>query len=392
MRAATASVFGCGAALLLAACGGGGHDGLQRKPHSARPSVTVAPPAVTGAPSPMQTETAPSSKLPAVSGNLTGRRLFTDTLLGRPAALAVVGSTLWIANRGGGPAMFVIDRRTGRKLTAFGRDGEGPGEFRSMWDLATGGPLVHGRPAVWLYDAALRRLTPAVWPGSGPDSDVAYGRSVSLSEAGFVTGVVWRDSSHMLAIGITDSGRLARFTADGHLAGYVGQLPPNPARVPVQVLQHAYHAYLAARPDRSRFVAVDHYAGSIELFDAQGHSIGRREGPVPFQPRFTVASAAGRPVFASDDDLRFGYVAVAATQGRIYAVFSGRRRGDYPGTAVYGDRLHIFDWDGHLISTAHLSTPTTGIAVDPGDSVAYVLVDDPEPSVYAYELRRGDSR
>jgi hypothetical protein len=160
--------------------------------------------------------------------------------------------------------------------------------------------------------------------------------------------------------------------------------------VPVPILQHAYQAFMAARPDKSRFVLVDRHAGSIEIFDSRGTLTHRVSGPTAFEPKFTVATRGGQPVFASGEDLRFGYMGVAATQSRIYALFSGRRRGDYPGTATEADALHVFDWDGRLLTTAHLPTPAVAIAVGPRDSLAYVLVDEPAPSVFEYQLPVGD--
>jgi hypothetical protein len=90
---------------------------------------------------------------------------------------------------------------------------------------------------------------------------------------------------------------------------------------------------------------------------------------------------------ASGDDLRFGYVDVATTGSRIYGLFSGRRRGDFPrGQAVYARQIHVFDWAGELEAVLDLDSDVIAIAADERDRVLYAIRHDPLPAIVKYEL------
>lgn len=86
-------------------------------------------------------------------------------------------------------------------------------------------------------------------------------------------------------------------------------------------------------------------------------------------------------------DLRFGYVAVAATDDRIYALFSGRITAAFGREAPYGEYVHVYDWNGEMQGVLKLDRASVGIAVDPEGEALYATTEDPRPAVRAYSLR-----
>ena len=92
------------------------------------------------------------------------------------------------------------------------------------------------------------------------------------------------------------------------------------------------------------------------------------------------------PSLATGDDLRLGYVDVAASRDRIYALFSGRTRAGHPDEAIYGRDVHVFDWDGKLHSVIHLDADAMAIALDEGQDLLLAVRHLPTPAVLAYEL------
>ncbi len=88
----------------------------------------------------------------------------------------------------------------------------------------------------------------------------------------------------------------------------------------------------------------------------------------------------------SGDDLRFGYVDVATTESRVYGLFSGRLRGEYPKAATYAREVHVFDWTGRLETVIHLDSDAIAIAVDERDDTLYTIRHDPLPAIMKYGL------
>jgi hypothetical protein len=193
--------------------------------------------------------------------------------------------------------------------------------------------------------------------------------------------------SSLIGPGFFSSHRLARLGQHGTLLGLAGPTPDNPHDIPVPVLEQVYHSTLAMRPDGSALVLATRYLNRIEIYSADGSLRRVAEGPSPVEPEFTVAMASGAPTMASNETLRFGYVAVAAGEGRIYALFSGRRRGDYaPSEATYGDQLHVFDWSGNLARVITLDRALSHIAISPDEHALYGIAYEPEEALVAYDL------
>ena len=180
---------------------------------------------------------------------------------------------------------------------------------------------------------------------------------------------------------------VGHFTADGEYEGASGALPTSDIEAPPEVVQHAYRGNLKADPAGSRLVLANRHAGFLEVFSSDGESIRRIDGPFSFDPVFEVKLGQRGPSLATGESLRFGYVDVAATSDRIYALFSGRTRAGHPDDAVYGREVHVFDWDGTLQSVLQLDADAMAIAVDPQRGRLLTVRHLPSPAVLSYELR-----
>jgi hypothetical protein len=153
------------------------------------------------------------------------------------------------------------------------------------------------------------------------------------------------------------------------------------------VLEHVYQSTLATRPDGSRIALATRFMNHIELYDANGTLRRVDNGPTPVTPVFKVAMAGGAPTMASNDNLRFGYTGIAGGARYIYALFSGRRRGDYPPSeATYADKLHVFDWNGNLVRVVPLGRDLSIIAVAPDEKTLYGITVGETEALVAYDL------
>jgi len=94
----------------------------------------------------------------------------------------------------------------------------------------------------------------------------------------------------------------------------------------------------------------------------------------------------GQPVHSTTSETRVGYIDLATTDERIYALYSGRLRGQQGGWA---NIVRVFDWDGNYQASYDLQAAAIGIAVVPETSeqdVMYVVQMRPRLEITRYIL------
>lgn len=313
---------------------------------------------------------------------LQGRLWTRSEAMGLPGDIEVMGNHLVLVDRLGAPALHIIERRTGELVASIGQEGDGPGEFRAPVALDP----VAGSTAVWVFDVGLQCLTRVDLVDGRLRAPLEQSPALRLRADAPILQPVWVDGDRLLAHGFVLGGRLAEFDTEGRFVRSVGPLPPNPTEIPASVLQHAYQGTLAARPDRSRLVLATRHAAMLEIYRGGGTLVGRFDGPFAFEPQVSVREASRGPVMASGDDLRFGYVDVAATDEHIYALFSGRTRAGFPGRANYAEYVHVFDWEGTFLEAFRLDIDAFSIAVHEEEGTLFAVRHLPEPAVLRYAL------
>lgn len=301
----------------------------------------------------------------------------TGPLLNAPADIEVVGAFLVVLDPYADSVVLVLDRESGALRARGGPRGSGPGEIREPGSID---PLRDGS-GFWVYDFGLRRLTLF----HIPDLDRPRG-AINFLTAVTVYDPTWLDS-RVAALGFfPDQHRVWVFDSLGRRVGAFGSLPASSVSAPVHVLQHAYQASLVANPTRSRLAVLTRHSGRVTIFERDGSLVADTSGPVSFEPVFGVGEGARGPVMVSDERLRFGYIDGTATERRLFALFSGRRRADFPGEANFGEYVHVFDWDGRLTALLRLDTAALAIAVDPDGRTLYAVRHSPAPAIVRYAL------
>lgn len=313
-----------------------------------------------------------------------GRTLYADSTLGLAGRLAVLGDKLVVIDAYGDSAIHVVRRADGEPLQHFGRRGQGPGEF----DGASSVDPVSGRDdAFWVFDTALARLTLVELTS---DNGVATAnRDVFINiqaEASVIDVVSIGDG--FVSTGFFSVGRLGRFDAEGKLIETVGEVPEtSTGTFPAAVRQQAYQPTLQPNPSRTMLVIGTRHSDQLEIYQADGTPVQRVDGPFRFEPAdFDMAQSGEQVTMVEGIELRYGYVSVAATDDRIYALFSGRTNAAFEIEAPYGEYVHVYDWDGELHDVLKLDRASLGIAVDPHGEELYATTEDPQPAVRVYSL------
>lgn len=311
------------------------------------------------------------------SDTLQSETLFDGEALGRPQAIGIVGDWLLVGDAPRPRALHVIRRADGRHLASWGREGGGPGEFRTLWGIQ---PDRDGR--AWLYDPSQSRLTlvevPAVLTGAGNP----VRRMVSLQADLVPMTAQWLADTLLVSSGLFTRGRLALFDGGGRLKAMAGPLPAARKGVPAQVAQHAYTGTLVRHPTRPLVAIGTRHADRVEIHQVEdGRLVHVGRGPRGFEPKYEVQVRGGHPAMASGDDMRFGYVDMTARGDHLYALYSGASRRERPGRASFGGEVHVFDWDGRLLRILPLDHLALALAVSDDARTLYTVRHDPTPAV-----------
>lgn len=312
---------------------------------------------------------------------LDGRIVHESDALAAPTDVEVVGDELAVLDSYADQLIKTIRRSDGVVTRAFGRKGQGPGEFENVWSVD-----VLSERELWIHDAMLRRMTHVDLHDDFTGVSEVGDRILRLEANATVLDPVWIDDA-ILTVGFFQTGRIGYLDGEGRLVRMLGQLPSDAREdVPPAVHQHAFQSKMKPNPSRTRLAVVTRHADILEIYTPSGQRVAQNARPFGFDPVYEVGERAGKPVMATGEDLRFGYVDVTTTDDRIYALFSGRTRAAHPGAANYGEYVHVYDWQGRLLDVHQLDAPAIALAVDEADRTLYSIRHDPFPAIVAYTL------
>jgi hypothetical protein len=300
---------------------------------------------------------------------LRASELNRSAVLALPTSLRVIGDFIVVIDAASDSALHVFDRRTGEHVRSLGRRGKGPGEFYGAWSLESG---LDSAPGVWVYDLPLRRMT-EVSLAHVPDRVVA-GAMVRMADGAVLTEPFWLTPDTIVTLGFFRDSRLALFDRSGHRIGGLGS--PAPEVAPNQPMQ-ASQARLARHPAQPVLAVANRYVSRIEFIDLATGSTQSVSGPVS-------VNTDRHPVEMD----RFAYVDVSAMADRVVALFSGRTTPEFGEDAVFGDRLHVFDWRGTFEGAFRLDADVLAIAMDQDGAFVYALRHEPVPAVVRFRLPR----
>lgn len=316
----------------------------------------------------------PEAKLPPLQPLLV-REWYTSPRLVLPISLSIGNGWVAVTDAGLSPAVHVVSSADSSVRLYTGSRGDGPGQFRSVYSSA-----IQSDSLLWINDLTARRLTSFRLPSavSGP---ALYRKSIALSHAPALTSPIWFGDSVVVSPGFLEQGRLAAITPEGRLLRTFGALPDSVEGVPPAVVQHAYMGVAARHPAKPLLVVAVRHADQLEIHALDQGSVRKVRVHGGFQPRYRVRTRYGARVMATDGNLRFGYVDVAATERAIYALYSGRKRSEAPGAAHLARYVYVFDWQGRVRQRFTLQTPVLGITVDERGHRLFFIRREPEPAV-----------
>jgi hypothetical protein len=314
---------------------------------------------------------------------MTGQQIGDPSLLARPTQILWLDRKLVVLDRRADSMLVVLSADDGRLVRRFGRKGGGPGEFVGPWSLLTNGVT----DEFWVYDTSLRRLTKVNLQRDFARGAFHPGEMITLQGGGELNSLQWLRDGRVVSAGFLSRGLFATFNREGKELAPMGQVILGDPKTPMAVRQTVYRLAIAVDPPKRRIAAAVRYADRIEIYDDRAKHVVTADRPFSFEPAVTIVGTRGS---ASDvalgDNLRYGYVDIAAGDRFLYALFSGRTSGGFGSRAGFGRHVHVFDWAGRLRNILEIADDVIAIAVDPGERQLYALRHDPEPGVLKFTL------
>lgn len=299
-----------------------------------------------------------------------------------PTLIAVCGDLLIVGGGRSDTAFLVHDRATGRRLSAFGREGSGPLEFRQPSSLQAQHTCNGNEGEVAIFDPANGRLSVVRVRGNQRPSLLR----AAVGELAGQSAVMVGYDGHLYGFGAFAEARISEFDPDGKRRRAFGENPLVEDGVPPSVANQALQPSVAVTAGgRVAFVGA-RYAGRIDVYSLSDGRRTEARVPRPFAPRIDVAHNGAMLVFRTNQDTRFGYIAVAASRDLVFALFSGRTRSTAPGRANYGNEVHVFDTAGRLKQRLRLDRDVFDLAPTPDGRTLFAIAHDPAPQTLRFAI------
>ncbi len=256
-------------------------------------------------------------------------------------------------------------------LQHFGRDGDGPREFREPYSASFHGDLEE----VWVYDFRTNRFT--LLDLSGPEP--VFRRTLPAP-----SGVRLLDpvlSTSLVSNALSGAGTLVIGQPDrqtGHRLIDLG-LPFDSAAHPAYVARRLLNrTFMSPSPDHGRFAVVHQFANRIDIVSRDGIHLVTGSGPRQANPSYRMQ----RDRFFWNDDNISLYTGVAASERHVYVLYCGCRFAEEQAMR----RVHIFDWEGRFVREIAFDRNVFALAVAPDDSMLFGFVEEPHPQIVEWEI------
>jgi len=314
---------------------------------------------------------------------LAGEEIIKGESLGFPREVVCIGEHVVILDNApvkGGGKIRLYDSSDFSYEGSTGAAGAGVGEFRQPNGLNS---LCCGDRGFSVFDLSLNRLTIYRF---GYQKQVKVDKIITLKGGMPYRPVVVNDTMILsLALGIT-SNRVAVYDSSGKLVKTVGVLlPGKDKKTPVHIHNQASQGIIRLKPDGSKFVVSALWSDIIDIYNLDGTLVARFHGPLNVSPRYDVVEVNKIPVMAPDEKhAQFGYVDLAVSDKKIYALYCGRPFGKHKLQSQY---VHVYNWNGDFLKTYVLDPAVDQLAIDSREERFFGIASEPKLRVLVYKIK-----
>ena len=185
--------------------------------------------------------------------------------------------------------------------------------------------------------------------------------------------VAVKAKNFVISTGLYEEGRYLLYSLADGSARYFLSYPETPGfsdlREKTKAILYA-SSVLRVSPDQSAFVCADMYSGVIDFCRVTSVGIERVKLERLSYPRVEISETPDPRVLYSREN-RFGFMDVAVTPERVYALYSGKTYRVDRQRAFECNRLLEYDWEGNLVRSFDFDVALTGITYDRDEGKLY---------------------
>ncbi len=273
----------------------------------------------------------------------------------------------------------IYDLDKGKLIKNFGRKGQGPGEFVSVWNIFDDGSAA-GR--FWIWDGNLRRLTQYNVDKMRRSTTIKPDTMINMSaDAGFPHRFICLNSDTFAAIGSLNS-RLCFYNSKGDTIKTNAYIPGRKGVGTASMFHfQAYQSMLDYHFQRKKIVICNFFGDLIEIYSREGKPLKTIHGPDFFVPQYTIDQhSATHTVF------RQGYTDLCLSANHIYGIYSGEKYNPKKGEWIksFGKNIFIFDYNGQPLVSVTSELRLGRIEISAKKNILYAVCYDGEEFFIGY--------
>jgi hypothetical protein len=326
-----------------------------------------------------QTEAVWKEKTQAIQGQIIEPEL--NILLSREIQMI---DSLIIINAANTEPLYHIYRLTKNnqleQLSTFGTMGEGPNEF--IFNTA----MNIGENKISIFDKSLLRNYIIDLYSLSNNTKIQMKTEYLNNSSSFNKLIAIEDNIYF-GNGTFERGMFAFYHHDSLIYTDV-PYPEDGIDASNEQKGMVYQGCLVKQLRGNRFVYGGYYGHILEIFSIDGFSLKRIFSDIYEFPQYGMKQSGTFLEANYKNNNRTGFFSISTTQEYIYALYSGKKRGD--DRIDYANIVYIYDWDGNRIKKCIMDKDVSGICVDKNNKKIYGLYTDPNDDnlkIVCYSLK-----
>ena len=300
-----------------------------------------------------------------------------EILIAHPKLFTATDSLILICDPITDSLFHLVDKQQ-KKVTSFGRKGNGPDEFlfpASLYHYPKGDSLC-------MMDSNKRSLYSLRFLS---DNTPKFFRILNEKET-FHRIVLPMSKHRYISSGVYNDARFYLLDKTGNIIDRYEAFPyrdEKEQQISKVVLSQAYDGYMASDTEGERFAVACYNAKMIAFYKIENNKIVLVKEVNDEYPDYKYSDKhyQGISRYALT-----AYISVTASNNYVYALYSGKSYGEHGGLSSVGTSIWVYDWMGNLVRQLALDVPVSNIQIMKDDKSLYAIISIPEPEIVKFDI------
>jgi len=277
--------------------------------------------------------------------------------------------------------LHVVDPTSETLIKTLGKDGFGPGEISTAYQLEKGKSVNE----VWVYDHTQKLIASFDLESPGELYQKAFRQPEKMYLA---TDIRWFSDDRLICRLADGDDKYVLYDTLGNQRSTFGtwsQMMEDPS-LPPNVIKSVHQGRTSINPVHKKYVLGGRFRDFIEILDLSSGKIISTRGPEHIIPEFVVDYSAGYPMAQfTDRSLSSYYMDIIAGDEFIYALYFGKSADLFYQNGELSKEIFVFDYAGKLVKTYSLDHSLVTLAVDEENKRFFGISSDKDPNVVIFD-------